>query len=145
MQPAPEKPLFRSGFYCQYCFYMAVVVVSDLMYGSIFWRSGRIYNTMMKIQPVCFIILLTLSLITSQTVIAQSLPQTTRTNPDQWRSHQMNQPAPAASENNDLSNERLEEIKQLYIEAQKELESRTNPLQPKSTQLNHQMKQPGSN
>ena len=99
----------------------------------------------MKTKPLCFIILLALYLITSQTVIAQGLPQTTRTNPDQWRSHQMNQPAPAASENNDLSNERLEEIKQLYMEAQRELESRTDPLQPKSRQLNHQMKKPDSN
>lgn len=109
-----------------------------------FLAIRRIYNTIMKTKPVCFIILLTLTLVTSQTIFAQSRPQTSTTNPDQWRSHQMNQPVPAASEKNDLSNDRLEEIRQLYMEAQKELESRSDALQPKSTQLNHQMKQTDS-
>lgn len=106
-----------------------------------FLAIRRIYNTIMKAKPVCFIILLTLILVTSQTISAQSRTQTSTTNPDQWRSHQMNQPTPAASEKNDLSNDRLDEIRQLYMEAQRELESRNDALQPKSIQLNHQMKQ----
>ncbi len=100
----------------------------------------RIYLTVMKTGTALFLILLVLGPFAFQPVHAQSGPQTSRTNPEQWRSHQMNQPAPTASEKNDLSSERIEEIRQLYMEAQREMESKSDSSQPKSTQLNHQMK-----
>lgn len=103
-------------------------------------KIRRIYLIVMKTGTALFLILLALATFAFQPVHAQSRPQTSRTNPEQWRSHQMNQPAPTASEKNDLSSERIEEIRQLYIEAQRESESKSNPSQPISTQLNHQMK-----
>ncbi len=100
----------------------------------------RIYNTVMKTETTFFFILLTCASAALQPVHAQTRPQTSRTNPELWRSHQMNQPAAGASEKNDLSNDRIEEIRQLYLEAQRELESKSDSLQPTSPQLNHQMK-----
>jgi len=43
--------------------------------------------------------------------------------PDQWLSHQMNQPPPGAGEK-DLSQDRLDDIRQLYDLARKEAEAK---------------------
>jgi hypothetical protein len=51
---------------------------------------------------------------------AQSGAETKDRSKGQWVSHQMNQPPPEVSEKNKLSSERLDEIRQLYLQAKKE-------------------------
>ena len=50
--------------------------------------------------------------------------------PDQWVSHQMNQPPPGAGDKRGISKDRLDEIEQLYLQAKKELDAKGDP-QPK--------------
>jgi hypothetical protein len=54
--------------------------------------------------------------------------QTTSQNPpaksDQWQSHQMNQPPPGADGRHPLSKDRLDEIRQLYLQAKQELQKK---------------------
>ncbi len=76
----------------------------------------------------------------SYQVESQSMSQAARTNPEQWRSHQMNQPAPSASDKDNISTDRLEEIKQLYMEAKREAENRHPAANSSPEQLNHQMR-----
>ncbi|MGO9121736.1 MAG: hypothetical protein ACLQPD_29515 [Desulfomonilaceae bacterium] len=54
--------------------------------------------------------------------------QVTSQNPpatDQWVSHQMNQPPPGTDKYS-ISQQRLEEIRQLYLQAKQELEKKTD-------------------
>jgi hypothetical protein len=52
----------------------------------------------------------------SAQVTSQGVPGST----DQWKSHQMNQPAPGADRYT-VTPDRLEDIRQLYLQAKKEL------------------------
>jgi hypothetical protein len=54
-------------------------------------------------------------------VTSQNPPATT----DQWVSHQMNQPPPGTDKYS-ISQNRLEEIRQLYLQAKQELEKKTD-------------------
>jgi hypothetical protein len=54
-------------------------------------------------------------------VTSQNPPATT----DQWLSHQMNQPPPGTDKYS-ISQNRLEEIRQLYLQAKQELEKKTD-------------------
>ena len=51
--------------------------------------------------------------------------------PDQWVSHQMNQPSPEARKKFKLSQRRIDEIRQLYLEAKKELEAKQGQQVPR--------------
>jgi hypothetical protein len=54
--------------------------------------------------------------------------QVTSQNPpaaDQWLSHQMNQPPPGTDKYS-ISKDRLEEIRQLYLQAKQELDKKTD-------------------
>jgi hypothetical protein len=44
--------------------------------------------------------------------------------PDPWASHQMNQPSPEAPKKIGLSQARIDEIRQLYLEAKKEIDAK---------------------
>ncbi|MEJ2716095.1 MAG: hypothetical protein P8182_02995 [Deltaproteobacteria bacterium] len=44
--------------------------------------------------------------------------------PDQWASHQMNQPSPGSLKKAKLSRQRIDEIRQLYLEAKREFEAK---------------------
>ncbi len=94
----------------------------------------------MKAEIIALFALVTLISFASQPVHSQMDTQRARTNPEQWHSHQMNQPAPSASERDDLSNDRLDEIRQLYVEAQRELEKKPTPGNAPSAPISHQTK-----
>jgi hypothetical protein len=55
---------------------------------------------------------------------AQVTSQNPPTTSDQWQSHQMNQPPPDNSDKYSASKDRLEEIRQLYLQAKQELEKK---------------------
>lgn len=94
----------------------------------------------MKTLGILFLTVIAIMMLATGPVNGQSANSATKSNPEQWRSHQMNQPSPSASEKDKLSTDRLEEIKQLYMEAKRESEkkpaSENKPVFP----LNHQMK-----
>lgn len=60
------------------------------------------------------------SLTYSQTGNPQNLSKSS----EQWISHQMNQPPPETRDKYVISQEQIEEIKQLYLQAQKELDAK---------------------
>ena len=51
---------------------------------------------------------------------AQQTPAVSKKVTDQWMSHQMNQPPPAPSKKYRMSQELVNEIKELYLEAEKQ-------------------------
>jgi hypothetical protein len=55
---------------------------------------------------------------------AQSNQRTGGANPDQWISHQMNQPPPT-QDKNAVSQDRLDEVRDLYLQAKQEAEKKT--------------------
>lgn len=55
---------------------------------------------------------------------AQTARQTGAT-PDQWNSHQMNQPPPTTNPKNAFSDKLVEEIRQLYLQAKKEQDAKS--------------------
>ena len=55
---------------------------------------------------------------------AQGTPTDSRPQSNQWLSHQMNQPPPDPAKRTILSDEIIEEIRQLYLQAKKELEQK---------------------
>ena len=57
-------------------------------------------------------------------VRAQSTDGSNSGRPDQWVSHQMNQPRPELGKRRTLSQQRVEDIKKLYELAKKEAEAR---------------------
>ena len=68
---------------------------------------------------------------------AQSTPQPNTPPADnQWLSHQMNQPPPADNAKYSISQERVDEIVQLYQQAKKEQEAKAaaNKAQPQKPQ-----------
>jgi hypothetical protein len=54
---------------------------------------------------------------------AQSAQQTGAANPDQWISHQMNQPPPT-QDKYAVSQDRLDEVRDLYLQAKQEAEKK---------------------
>ena len=50
--------------------------------------------------------------------------------PNQWVSHQMNQPPPPTSERHKISQDRIDELQQLYELARKEQEAKTRKQGP---------------
>ena len=52
---------------------------------------------------------------------AQTTPQANRGTSSQWVSHQMNQPPPDTGNRYQLSEAMIEEIRQLFLQAQKDL------------------------
>ena len=63
-------------------------------------------------------------------VHAQTVPQSRQNSSNQWASHQMNQPPPDAGKKSELSEEIVEEIRQLYLRAKQETDAKTQ--QPKA-------------
>jgi hypothetical protein len=53
----------------------------------------------------------------------QSSHQSGGTNPNQWISHQMNQPPPTR-DNNTISQDRMDEVRDLYLQAKQEAEKK---------------------
>jgi hypothetical protein len=69
--------------------------------------------------------LLTISLCClAQPGLAQAPSKGKSGSPDPWASHQMNQPSPEKPRKFGLSQERIDDIRQLYLEAKKELEAK---------------------
>ncbi|MCA1960388.1 MAG: hypothetical protein LDL33_06295 [Desulfomonile sp.] len=79
---------------------------------------------MKSMLGIIFLVLFTVSAADSP-VFAQAAPADSRPLPNQWLSHQMNQPPPDPPKRTILSDEIIEEIRQLYLQAQKELEQKT--------------------
>ena len=60
------------------------------------------------------------------TAHAQAVQPPDSRSSDQWVSHQMNQPPPGAGEKFTVSQDRLDEIQQLYLQAKKELDAKAD-------------------
>ncbi len=60
--------------------------------------------------------------IASAQVTSQNPPAKT----DQWQSHQMNQPAPDNNDRYSISKGRIDEIRELYLQAKQELDKKTD-------------------
>lgn len=78
---------------------------------------------MKAIVAIVFLILLAVS-VAEVPVCAQSAPADARPHSNQWLSHQMNQPPPDPGKKTILSDEIIEDIRQLYLQAKKELEQK---------------------
>jgi hypothetical protein len=61
----------------------------------------------------------------SAPVEAQTIQPRGGTSSDQWASHQMNQPPPS-QDRHPVSQDRLDEIRQLYLQAKQEAEKKTS-------------------
>lgn len=78
----------------------------------------------MKVFSLVFCLIAVVSLCWSPTrVQAQTAQPRGGTNPDQWSSHQMNQPPPSQDRHN-VSQDRLDEIRELYLQAKQEAEKK---------------------
>jgi hypothetical protein len=90
------------------------------------WRTGHAgewrYKTMVRIWLCSFLIVVLIAGV-SFSVHAQQTSQNAPS-PDRWLSHQMNQPAPDFGERN-LSQERLNELRELYELAKREAEAKS--------------------
>ncbi len=64
------------------------------------------------------------SALTHPQAIAQSTSNMEKDAPQRWMSHQMFQPPPDDSEKAKLSDKAVEEIRQLYLEAEREIQAR---------------------
>ena len=73
--------------------------------------------------PILFITLFFLALTHPQ-AMAQSASNRENDPSQRWVSHQMFQPPPPDSERSKLSENTIEEIKRLYLEAEKEIQAR---------------------
>ncbi len=58
---------------------------------------------------------------------AQTAHQSGTASPDAWISHQMNQPPPGAGDRYDVSPDRLDEIRELYMQARREQGAKQDP------------------
>jgi hypothetical protein len=63
------------------------------------------------------------SLSTAQ---AQAVQPSAPSSSNQWISHQMNQPPPGTGDRYHISKDRLDEIQQLYRQAQKEMDAKAD-------------------
>lgn len=79
----------------------------------------------MKSSPFVAFVLLMISLsLAAPAVHSQTVPQSPQTSSNQWISHQMNQPPPDVGKKSELSEEIVEEIRQLYLRAKQEIEAK---------------------
>ena len=75
--------------------------------------------------PILLIIIL-FSALTHPQSMAQSASNMEKDPPQRWMSHQMFQPPPSDTERSKLSENTIEEIKRLYLEAEKEIQARND-------------------
>jgi hypothetical protein len=78
-------------------------------------------------KSVFFFISLIAVIIVSSAAIAQAptaAQPSDSSSSKQWVSHQMNQPVPGAGDKNNVSQDRLDEIQQLYLQAKKESDAK---------------------
>ena len=73
--------------------------------------------------PILLIIIL-FSALTHPQSMAQSASNRENDPSQRWVSHQMFQPPPSDSERSKISENTIEEIKRLYLEAEKEIQAR---------------------
>ncbi len=73
-----------------------------------------------------FIVLVALLSTQCNIASAQTTSQNAPANADQWQSHQMNQPPPGGNDRYSVSQDRLNEIRQLYLQAKQELEKKAD-------------------
>ena len=83
------------------------------------------------ILAVAWLWLLTVSFGCFCDVHAQVAHQSENSSSDGWVSHQMNQPPPGTGDRYDVSADRLDEIRQLYMQARQEHESKKD-LKPQN-------------
>ncbi len=85
------------------------------------------------VLPISLIILIFSALIHPQAA-AQSSSNMEKGSPQRWMSHQMLQPPPGDLEKSNISKDMIEEIRRLYLEAEKEIQgksrSRTHQQEP---------------
>lgn len=62
--------------------------------------------------------------------VAQTAHQTAPATRDQGMSHQMNQPPPSVGDRYDVSADRLDDIRELYMQAKKEMDAKKDPKAP---------------
>ena len=79
--------------------------------------------------PILFITLFFLALTHPQSM-AQSASNMEKDPPQRWMSHQMFQPPPPDSERSKISENTIEEIKRLYLEAEKEIQAKNHQQKP---------------
>lgn len=84
----------------------------------------------MKPTPWFAIALAFVLMNTGFLAIAQSGASKRASAPQRGMSHQINQPAPESDSRRKLSESRIEEIKKLYLDAKKELESKNKGKRP---------------
>ncbi|MFH0958965.1 MAG: hypothetical protein V1897_09715 [Pseudomonadota bacterium] len=73
--------------------------------------------------PILLIIILVSALPLSR-AIAQSASNAEKDSSQRWLSHQMFQPPPRDSDRSRISESTIEEIRRLYLEAEKEIQAR---------------------
>jgi hypothetical protein len=80
-------------------------------------------------KSVLSLISLMVVILTCCALLAQAQVAQPKDSPssDQWMSHQMNQPPPGAGDKHSVSQDRLNEIQQLYLQAKKELDAKADP------------------
>ncbi|MFZ5865755.1 MAG: hypothetical protein ACOYXY_07740 [Thermodesulfobacteriota bacterium] len=87
----------------------------------------------MRLSPICLCVLVFFGLsFAAATAIAQTDAAGRPSTPDQWASHQMNQPPPDKSGRHQISEKRIDEIKELYQQAKKDLDSKKTDTRPSS-------------
>ena len=79
--------------------------------------------------PILFITLFFLALTHPQ-AMAQSASNRENDPSQRWVSHQMFQPPPPDTERSKLSETTIEEIKRLYLEAEKEIQAKNHQQKP---------------
>jgi hypothetical protein len=79
----------------------------------------------MKIPPSLSVLILATSLLVPCSSAYGQAATPAAPSGDQWVSHQMNQPPPDTTDKNALSQEMIDEIKQLYLQAKKDQEAKT--------------------
>jgi len=87
----------------------------------------------MRLFPICLCVLVLLCLCCVPVPsFAQGDAVGRPSAPDQWASHQMNQPPADKSGRHQISEKRIDEIRDLYQQAKKDLDSKKTDGQPKS-------------
>ncbi len=80
---------------------------------------------MRSINLAIFLALIVASGLVAAPLSAQVTSQGVPGSTDQWKSHQMNQPPPGADRYS-VSPDRLEDIRQLFLQAKKELDDKAD-------------------
>lgn len=87
-------------------------------------------NTLLRKYGTGLLAGLVLSFPLSFEAIAQTAHQTGPATRDQGMSHQMNQPAPSLGDRYDVSADRLDDIRELYLQARKEMDAKKDAKTP---------------